>query len=246
MYQLVLQDYNNLAETRASIDTLTSILKTDKVVLVQPPSTTEQSPMYGLLPSFQIERKNEFTQGKQGIAVIARHITNTAMTQWAGLRLNSDVLAELGLKNLDCIIGLDGHRVTDWLSAMVNAHVDVARDPYVIALNINETTYGTMCLLLRCGLGSTTFSFLPQPILKQFAEIKMMANGLYGVSTKVSDNDIMDQLFNVMIKRFKSCLSAIQPYKSGEVTEAILDDMIHMFNFLRPLVSKNSDVKESL
>ena len=246
MYQLVLQDFYNLAETRASIDTLTSILKTDKVVLVQPPSTTEQSPMYSLLPSFQIERKNEFTQGKQGIAVIARHITNTAMTQWAGLRLNSDVLTELGLKNLDCIIGLDGHRVTDWLSAMVNAHVDVAKDPYVIVLNINEITYGTMCLLLRCGLGSTTFSFLPQPILKQFAEIKMMANGLYGVSTKVSDNEIMDQLFNVMIKRFKACLSAIQPYKSGEVTEAILDDMIHMFNFLRPLVSKNSDVKESL
>ena len=49
-----------------------------------------------------------------------------------------------------------------------------------------------------------------------------------------------------MIKRFKACLSAIQPYKSGEVTEAILDDMIHMFNFLRPLVSNNSDVKESL
>lgn len=246
MYQLVLQDFYNLAETRASIDTLTSILKKDKVVLVQPPATTEQLPMYGLLPSFQIERKNEFTQGKQGIAVIARHITNTAMTQWAGLRLNSDVLAELGLKNLDCIIGLDGYRVTDWLSAMVNAHVDVAKDPYVIVLNINEITYGTMCLLLRCGLGSTTFSFLPQPILKQFAEIKMMANGLYGVSTKVSDNEIMDQLFNVMIKQFKACLSAIQQYKSGEVTEAILDDMIHMFNFLRPLVSKNSDVKESL
>lgn len=246
MYQLVLQDFHNLAETRASIDTLTSILKKDKVILVQPISTTEQLPMYSLLPSFQIERKNEFTQGKQGIAVIARHITNTAMTQWAGLRLNSDVLTELGLKNLDCVIGLDGYRVTDWLSAMVNAHVDVAKDPYVIVLNINEITYGTMCLLLRCGLGSTTFSFLPQPILKQFAEIKMMANGLYGVSDKVSDDDIMNQQFNVMIKRFKACLSAIQPHKSGEVTEAILDDMIHMFNFLRPLVSKDSDVKESL
>nr|UVX90991.1 MAG: hypothetical protein [Bacteriophage sp.] len=41
------------------------------------------------------------------------------------------------LGDLDAIKGQDGFRISDWLSAMINAHVDVAKDPYIIALNVN-------------------------------------------------------------------------------------------------------------
>lgn len=233
MYQLVLQDYNNLAETRASIDTLTSILKKEKLPLVQPESTAEQVPFYCLQPSFQLQRKSEFTQGKQGIAVIARHITNTAMTQWAGLKLDSKVLNKFGLNNLDCIIGRDGYRVTDWLSAMVNAHVDVAKDPYVIILNINEVTYDTMCLLLRCGLGHTTFSFLAQPVLKTFASMKMAANGIYGITSKPTDSQIMQILINQHKDLFKVYANkALQNIDNTEGKLDKVDEIIHRFNYV--------------
>jgi len=49
---------------------------------------------------------------------------------------------------------------------MVNANVDVAKDPYVFDLNIVPATYNHANLLLRAGMGLSTFTFLAQPILK--------------------------------------------------------------------------------
>ena len=49
---------------------------------------------------------------------------------------------------------------------MVNAHVDVAKDPYVFIMGINSATYGISNLLLRSGKGISTFSFLAQPAIK--------------------------------------------------------------------------------
>jgi len=43
---------------------------------------------------------------------------------------------------------------------MVNAHVDVAKDPYIFDLNINSATYNNVNFLLRAGKGKATFSFI--------------------------------------------------------------------------------------
>jgi|MGYP000141707509 hypothetical protein len=43
--------------------------------------------------------------------------------------------------------------ISAWLSAMVNAHVDVAKDPYISLININPATYSISELLLRAGKG---------------------------------------------------------------------------------------------
>lgn len=52
-YQMMcISDTNNMAETKASIDTLTSFLKNDVLPLVQPASLVEARPGYELLPSF--------------------------------------------------------------------------------------------------------------------------------------------------------------------------------------------------
>lgn len=53
-YQLVVSDSKNMAETRASIDTLTKLLQKDILPLIQPSIKEEALPMYELLPSFQL------------------------------------------------------------------------------------------------------------------------------------------------------------------------------------------------
>jgi len=63
---------------------------------------------------------------------------------------------------------------------MVNAHVDVAKDPYVFTLNVNKFTYNHCNLLLRAGKGVTTFTFLAQPIIKKYAAAVNNAGGIYG------------------------------------------------------------------
>ena len=63
---------------------------------------------------------------------------------------------------------------------MVNAHVDVAKDPYIFDLNINHATYNYANFLLRAGMGMSTFTFLAQQSLKNIADEVNNAGGIYG------------------------------------------------------------------
>lgn len=204
-YTLVISDKKTLAETRASIDTLTSILKKEILPLVQTTELKEAEPMYELMPSFQESRKTEYTSGKAGIAPFALNSTNHCLTQATHLRMKfSEGASKYNLNQFDEITGQDGYKILDWLSAMINAHVDVAKDPYIIVLNVNKVTYNMASFLLRTGKGRNTFLFLAQPALKEYANRKIMNEGVIGVS-KQYDNQIFSdikQKYWDMLNRF--------------------------------------------
>lgn len=204
-YTLVISDKKTLAETRASIDTLTGILKKEILPLVQTTELKEAETMYELMPSFQESRKTEYTSGKAGIAPFALNSTNHCLTQATHLRMKfSEGANKYNLNQLDEITGQDGYKILDWLSAMINAHVDVAKDPYIIVLNVNKVTYNMASFLLRTGKGRNTFLFLAQPALKEYANRKIMNEGVIGVS-KQYDNQIFSdikQKYWDMLNRF--------------------------------------------
>lgn len=204
-YTLVISDKKTLAETRASIDTLTGILKKEILPLVQTTELKEAEPMYELMPSFQESRKTEYTSGKAGIAPFALNSTNHCLTQATHLRMKfSEGASKYNLNQFDEITGQDGYKILDWLSAMINAHVDVAKDPYIIVLNVNKVTYNMASFLLRTGKGGNTFLFLAQPALKEYANRKIMNEGVIGVS-KQYDNQIFSdikQKYWDMLNRF--------------------------------------------
>lgn len=204
-YTLVISDKKTLAETRASIDTLTGILKKEILPLVQTTELKEAETMYELMPSFQESRKTEYTSGKAGIAPFALNSTNHCLTQATHLRMKfSEGANKYNLNQFDEITGQDGYKILDWLSAMINAHVDVAKDPYIIALNVNKATYNMASFLLRTGKGRNTFLFLAQPALKEYANRKIMNEGVIGVS-KQYDNQIFSdikQKYWDMLNRF--------------------------------------------
>lgn len=204
-YTLVISDKKTLAETRASIDTLTGILKKEILPLVQTTELKEAEPMYELMPSFQESRKTEYTSGKAGIAPFALNSTNHCLTQATHLRMKfSEGASKYNLNQFDEITGQDGYKILDWLSAMINAHVDVAKDPYIIVLNVNKVTYNMASFLLRTGKGRNTFLFLAQPVLKEYANRKIMNEGVIGVS-KQYDNQIFSdikQKYWDMLNRF--------------------------------------------
>ena len=193
-YTLVISDKKTLAETRASIDTLTGILKKEILPLVQTTELKEAEPMYELMPSFQESRKTEYTSGKAGIAPFALNSTNHCLTQATHLRMKfSEGASKYNLNQFDEITGQDGYKILDWLSAMINAHADVAKDPYIIVLNVNKVTYNMASFLLRTGKGRNTFLFLAQPALKEYADRKIMNEGVIGVS-KQYDNQIFSDI----------------------------------------------------
>lgn len=209
MYSLVISDSTNMAETRASIDTLTKNLQKNILPLVQEKANVEAEPFYEMLPSFQLARKKEYTGGKMGIAPFALNSTNHCLTQLVHLSMNYSKGNPYGLGRLDAVKGKDGFRILDWLSAMINAHVDVAKDPYIMALNVNKVTYNMTSLLLRGGMGDSTFYFLAQPVLKAFADRKIANEGVYGVSDQVYDNMLIGQLYDHYEKLLKQAILAM-------------------------------------
>ena len=175
----IITDVQNYSDARASIDVITKLIKEDLLPLLEDKSDDNSLGGSELLPSFQALRKMEFSVGKDGIGPFALNITNLALTQFTHLTMDFGD-NEFDLGKLDEIRGEDGRYISSWLSAMVNAHVDVAKDPYIFTLNVNQATYNHVNLLLRAGKGIRTFVFIAQPILKQYADEVNNVGGSYG------------------------------------------------------------------
>lgn len=204
MYRIAISDDTNIDQTKAPLDNLTEKIKSNILPLVMGTAKNEAKPMYELLPSYQLFKKFEYTGGKDGIAPFALASTNHALTQALNLRMDLGNVADLyDLGNINDITSQDGERILDWLSAMINAHVDVAKDPYIINLNVNSVTYSMTEFLLRTGKGEATFYFLSQPILKDFANMIIKLNGQYGVDPQdVSYSQLIDDTLSGLKKQY--------------------------------------------
>lgn len=127
-------------------------------------------------PEFQAKVKYKYSGGKSGVGPSALNNVHHILGQIAKLRFSIPI-NKLNLIDLNKIEGEDGIAISSWLSAMIDSHVDIAKDPYIMTLNVNEHTYNATFLLLRLGLGAKTFNFLAQPILKDFVRAKNIENG---------------------------------------------------------------------
>ncbi|QWM90615.1 hypothetical protein [uncultured phage cr61_1] len=229
-YILILTDKKNFSLARGSIDVITELLQEELIKpYLKDGSSGYAEGGYQLLPSFQTLRKLEFSVGKTGIGPFALNVTNLSLTQLTGLTLRYDKNNAYGFGSLDAIYGEDDRRIADWLSAMVNANVDVAKDPYVFALNVNQTTYKHTNFLIRAGKGLATFTFLTQPSIKQFANIMNNAGNVYGFNLsgeKVEGefpgalkSKVAKLIYSSLLRELKLCLNNIL---DEEQTETVL------------------------
>lgn len=219
-YSLVLTDFTNIAETRASIDTLTKILQKQILPIVQPKNTVEVNTMYELAPSFQLSRKTEYTGGKAGIAPFALNSTNHALTQFTHLCINYSNANRYNLGQLDQVHGEDDQRIMDWLSALINAHVDVAKDPYIMALNVNSITYNMTSLLIRGGKGENTFYFLAQPALRRFTKEMLESKGIIGAEKGITERDKLKSIAKEYMTSLREAIVSLDDSDSNKAKYA--------------------------
>lgn len=222
-YMDIISDKKNFYQSRGSIDTFTEILQTDLLPLLKKPQDHYFDGGIQLLPWFQAFRKMEFATGKTGIGPYALNVTNLALTQASRLTIDfgSDEDNQFGLLPLYSVHGKDHRMISGWLSAMVNAHVDVAKDPYIFALNVNKATYNMCNFLIRTGNGLASFAFIAQPILKLYAQQKNAKGGVYGKSLDLgSDNPFDTNIGSQLKNRYKNAISKyIQISKNGQVNK---------------------------
>lgn len=130
----------------------------------------------------QTASKNDYITGRVGIGPFALNNNNQILTMIYHISFResqSSLLSTLGLSRLDKQLDVDGNSIMSWISAMINAHVDIAKDPWISRLNVNPFSYNITNLLLRTGWGGNTFYFLTQPIMKQMADAYVKASSQY-------------------------------------------------------------------
>ena len=126
----------------------------------------------------QAKIKQSFATGKLGIGPFALNNNNHVLTMMYNVSFSrttdekdTSLLNYLGMNRLDRVTDIDGNQILSWISAMINAHVDVAKDPYILRLNVNKYTYNLVNLLIRTGFGGRALYFINNPIIKDLARI---------------------------------------------------------------------------
>jgi len=241
MYMAVLADDISFAEAKLPLDTATDYLTGVVLADIEKGVRADKKksrPLNYISPSYQSQKKYEYTTGKSGVGPSALNNAHHVLAQMYGLKLNSSkypILKYLNLSGCDGVIGKDGIRILDWLNAMISAHVDVAKDTYIIRLNVNPTTYNTLFFLLRSGIGKDTFYYLSQPALKEMANRINVISTKYGNPYGTDLNKLSSQVIKGMISDY---IKNARRLANGN--KAVLDEILKLSNFANPALFDES------
>ena len=247
----IITDIVNYANARGSIDVITAKIKKDLLPFLQKSEMKYKESGEELTPSYQLKRKMEFTTGKSGIGPFALNITNMALTQFAHITMKyTAAVKDFDFGDLDAITGKDFLFISDWLSAMVNAHVDVAKDPYIFDMNINSATYEYVNFLLRAGKGMSTFTFIGQPAIKKLANLIQNSKSMYGGNIRSRKRgqqsgkiDPYDQVMSYYLSLLKNSLKNIDEEIKDEKQKSYVKAVA--VELLKKVKDEESDNKQS-
>jgi hypothetical protein len=90
---------------------------------------------------------------------------------------NTGIVKALDISRLYDKLDAEGDSVMATIGAFISGHVDIAKNPWVTILNINEYTYDIHIFLARTGMGLRALWFCAQPIMRKIADIYIQAGG---------------------------------------------------------------------
>lgn len=206
VFQTILTSDNHYMEATVPLDFATDALK-EAVTVVDSYSNINNNyaDTEPLFPLYQEGVKVQNVGADAGIGPMALINTFRVIMQIAKLDLDKSIqlkvrrdnkTIERNLFSLIPVIGnlydkfdSDGISIMDWTSALINAHVDAAKDSYITRLNVNSYTYDVVALLTSAGVGINQFYFLPQTIIKEIADESIRRNSAKIGLTKKEKND---------------------------------------------------------
>lgn len=181
----VLKDDKSYNILYKSIDNDTSLVTNIAKEIPDQGNTKSTAYNFGTLHE-QVTRKNDYITGKTGIGPFALNVTNHILTTLYGVKFRESTFTKItGITGFNRILDEDNNQISSWLSAFINAHVDIVKDPYISKLNVNSFTYNMINLLARNGKGKQGLYFLCQPIIREMAKADIDAKSQFTRDPKV-------------------------------------------------------------
>lgn len=210
-YIKILTTLDNTQQLKLSIDKATgdakAILKHIKS-LSKESSSNVVEPFMDYMPSYQEEVKSKYTVGKAGIGPFALNNAHHVLTQIVGPRFKTGGISSVlglncnGIWDKKTELAETEGRILDWLSAMINGFVDIAKDPWITELNVNAWTYNTVSFLLRSGFGAATFYYTSQPIMKEIASEVLKTKGKYGIDKTKTPSQLEKEAIDSVLNKY--------------------------------------------
>jgi len=185
-------------------------------------------PLGSISPAYQVAVKAAYRLGSNlGIYALAN--SNFVIGQKVGIGLfdylgigNFTTFRGKKVTDLSQVYGIEETHtngvtmktpITEIYSAAMDGHVDLAANPYIPKLNLTTYNSDVVSLLIRMGMGYTTFKFTSQPILKELTKKVESWESNLG-ENKPSIKDIIQGLIN----------------KYGDLEDFSVENMQEVFN----------------
>ena len=179
MLTLLKDTGNSMHMLYKSIDNDTELLTNIANQLPEEGSNKARAFNFGTLHE-QIARRNDYITGKFGIGPFALNVTSHVLTRIYGVKFKSTRFTEAaGITDLGRVFDDQNNYIDAWISAFINAHVDIVKDPYISKMNVNKYTYNMINLLIRAGYGDAAMWFITQPVIVDMANAYNNANSQF-------------------------------------------------------------------
>ena len=237
IFQTTLTSENHYMDATVPLDFATDALK-DAVKVVDGFSNINKNykDTEPLFPLYQENVKTQNVGADAGIGPMALINTFRVIMQISKLKIDKgiDLTVKRGkhrykrnlvrqlseISELYNKFDVNGVSIMDWTSALINAHVDAAKDSYITRLNVNSYTYDVVALLTSAGVGINQFYFLSQPVLKQIAEESIRrSSAKIGLSKKEKmDRRWVEGIISRFEKNAKMPKNWFEKLNDGELT----------------------------
>lgn len=174
---------------------------------------------------FQVKRNLNayiaFLVGKTCVGIDAVHNTSHILSQQVGLKMDKAVTlfyphntTKDGNISLGGIYTQDKQLISETISAYINAHVDVAKDPFIFDINGGLGTMSAILFMIRTG-GSPTYvtRFMNQPIIKEY--IKLLAAQEYPMIADSLQTSPSNQVLALLNEKYLKTKEAIKDFNDS-------------------------------
>lgn len=239
MLTLLKDTDNSINSLYKSIDNDTELPKSIADQIPETSSNKARAYNFGTLHE-QAERRLDYVTGKNGIGPFALNVTNHVLTCLFGVRFKETKFTEqTGIFNFDKLVDDDGNMISSWLSAFINAHVDIVKDPWISKMGVDPFTYNMVNLLIRSGFGEAGMWFIAQPIIKDMANASSTASSqfsrdtfkyksVYAAQKDAVANAVMKYLDENDVKE-----SMLEVYTGSNPSSAAVDARIAAVNYIK-------------
>lgn len=188
----------------------------------------------------KIDQFVKFLGGKAGVGIGALQNTHHILAQIADLSINKEYTDKFGLSqftniffphnktkdgNIDIskIKDIKGNNnISEVISQIINASVDIAKDPFMFDLNMNLDTLSTYLYLIRTGVEFEQIAyFMKQPIISEFLKEQSINKSIFlqatdkGKTEEAIVKNLIDKYEGLLQSKLKLDNNAFDEYMSN-------------------------------